>query len=107
MNAAPPDWYIFAQALGDGIGYPKSKESIKRLGFSKEQMQKLHDQIINDRGKEFTDPEKQMILNCLEGALDYVNWDIPILYDISKSQLLNFLLSLEVRWGLRAHYVNK
>lgn len=100
-----PDWYLFAQALGDGIGYPKAEENKKQLGFSAQELKKLHDELLNDHHKQLSETEKQMILNCLDGALDYVNTDIHTLYDISEEELKEFKQTLEKHWEMSSQYL--
>ena len=100
----PPEWYLFCQALGDGTGYPKSENNQKQLGFSTDEMQKLHDDLIQNKNKELTTKEKQMILNCLDGAFDYVNTDIHPLYDIPEAELRKFKENLEKRWNMHSTY---
>ena len=104
-KSSPPDWYLFCQALGDGRGYPKSKQDQNALGFSDEDLQKLHDELIQNHDKELTYREKQMILKCVDGALNYVDTDIPSLYEISKAELKEFKENLEKRWNMHPTFL--
>jgi hypothetical protein len=107
MSINTPDWYLINQALIDGVGYPKSEENKKQLGYSADEIDKLQGEFSQNHDKELTNKEKQVILNCLAGALHYVTTDIPSLYDISESELKDFKESLEKRWGMHPTYKEK
>lgn len=100
----PQDWYLFCQALLDAEGYPKSEENKRQLGYSVHEIRKLLDVLMENHDKELSEAEKQMILNCVDGALHYVDIDIPTLYDISEAELKAFKDDLEKRWSMRSTY---
>jgi len=99
-----PEWYLFAQALGDAKGYPKSLDERNALGFSYEMLDVLHAKILETKGEGLELSEKQMILNSIDGALHYVDVDIPALYDISEDELKIFKDDLEMCWGMKSTY---
>ncbi len=98
------EWQLITQALLDGEGYPKSEETQKQLGFSTREIRKLLNELMKNHGVGFTNKEKQMILNCLDGAINYVDIDIPSLYDISEVELKKFKENLEKKWGICSTY---
>lgn len=98
------EWQLITQALLDGEGYPKSEDNKKYLGYHVREMRKLLEELFADHDKELTDTEKQIILNCLDGAFDYVSTDIHSLYDIPESELKEFFKTLEKRWGMQSTY---
>ena len=104
MNEGIQEWQLITQALLDAEGYPKSEENRKQLGYSTGEIRELLDKLMKDHNKILSDKEKQMILNCIDGAFDYVNTDIHTLYDIPASELKHFKVELEKRWGMRSTY---
>lgn len=100
----PPNWYLISQALGDAIGYPKSDQDQERLGCSTQELRELYEAFHKDHDKHLTDKEKQVILNCLDGALYYVDIDIPSLYDVSEAELRQFKENLEEQWRMSSAY---
>ncbi len=104
MSRNTPDWYLISQALIDGVGYPKSEEEKKQLGYSMDDIDNLQREFSQNHDKELTNKEKQIILNCVDGALHYVDTDIPSLYDISEIELKEFKERLEKRWGMHSTY---
>lgn len=98
------EWQLVTQALLDAEGYPKGEENKKQLGYNPHQIRKLLDELMQDHNKELAGSEKQIILNCLAGALHYVTIDIPSLYDISETELKKFEENLEKKWKMRPTY---
>ncbi len=98
------DWDVFIQATVDATGYPKSDENKKRLGYSSEELNILFDRLISSEEKVLNKKEKQMILNSIDGTLDYVGSDIPSLYDISEQELQDLKKDLEKQWGIVSTY---
>lgn len=99
------EWQLVTQALLDGEGYPKSEEQYRQLSYSTQNIRKLLDELFENHYKELNTIEKQMILNCIDGAMHYVDIDIPSLYDISELELNKFKEELEERWNMRSAYV--
>lgn len=98
------EWQIIIQALLDGEGYPKTDEIKGFLGFSGRDMRSLMERLIADHDCALTNIDKQMIVNCVDGAIHYVDTDIPSLYDISANELRVFKECLEARWNVRSTY---
>ena len=98
------DRTLITQALIDGSGYPKSDEDQNRIKFSPPELHKLTNQLLEDDSKELSSQEKQMVVNCLDGALHYVDIDIPSLYDVSEAELKIFKETLERRWNMRSTF---
>jgi hypothetical protein len=101
------DRYIFTQALGDAMGYPKSDSNNISLGYSEQVLRDLHTKLLQDEKLQLNLEEKQIVLNCIDGALEYVGSDIPSLYDISELKLLEFKEALEKSWHMNSKYRNK
>lgn len=98
------EWQLVTQALLDAEGYPKSGYAANKLGYSAHDIRTVLDRLLKDEKTDLTDKERQVILNSLDGALDYVDTDIPSLYDVSQEELRDFRKSLERRWGIKSTY---
>ena len=98
------EWQLITQALLDAEGYPKSEENKKRLGYSSHEIRRLLDELLQDHNRELSKEDEQIIVNSIDGALEYVTIDIPSLYNVSEVELRQFKRELEERWKIRSTY---
>lgn len=61
--------HLAIQALIDGSGYPKSDVAQNQIGYSSVELHNLTDDLLKNEREKLADKEKQVILNCLAGAL--------------------------------------
>lgn len=92
------------QSLIDARGYPKSDEDQKHIGYSLVEIDELYDKLSVDSEANLSTAEKQIILNCIDGAIHYVDIDIPALYDMSEEQLAEKKVELEKAWGMKSTF---
>lgn len=96
---------IYSHAIQDAhLGWLTKEQCVVHIGFSYGELASLMEKIDNfSEALAFSKTEKQIILNCIAGSVDYVNSDISSLYDykgksISESDLKGLLEQLEIFW---------